>query len=175
MTRKITTVGGIERHPTLQSGLLDTDDRLSACPFCGTVAGFREQQQMLRAECSNTSCGVATPYHYRTRELAIEAWNRRKEGSSARKIDKVLLYPITFLEWNLREGVDQIQPNDIASYSYPEGSRERYTDAGWEKAMRRGFAVSEFYVEVDPALAHHAAGCVRRYGAIGDSDCGCRR
>lgn len=124
MTRKITTVGGIERHPTLQSGLLDTDDRLSACPFCGTVAGFREQQQMLRAECSNTSCGVATPYHYRTRELAIEAWNRRKEGGSA---------------------------------------------------MRRGFAVSEFYVEVDPALAHHAAGCVRRYGAIGDSDCGCRR
>jgi hypothetical protein len=75
--RKVTTVGGIERHPTLQSGLLDTDERLSVCPFCGATAGLREQYQMLRAECSNTSCGVATPYHYRTRELAIEAWNRR--------------------------------------------------------------------------------------------------
>lgn len=79
MTRKITTVGGIERHPTLQSDLLDTDDRLLPCPFCGTVAGIRDMYQMFRAECSNTSCGVATPYHYRMRELAIEAWNRRAE------------------------------------------------------------------------------------------------
>lgn len=75
---KITTVAGIERHPLLQSGLLDTSDLLMNCPFCGHVSGFRDGvKPYLRAECSNTSCGVATPFHYKTREDAATAWNRR--------------------------------------------------------------------------------------------------
>ncbi len=76
---KVTTVAGIERHPTLQSGLLDTSDLLHRCKHCGHVAGFRQSRELpayLRAECSNTSCAIATPFHYKTRESAAAAWNR---------------------------------------------------------------------------------------------------
>jgi hypothetical protein len=87
--RKITTVGGIEMFPTQMGrpGIMDTSPDLLACPFCGHQAGYRgpvhlqagfnTSDEWIRAECSNTSCGVATPYHYRTREAARDAWNRR--------------------------------------------------------------------------------------------------
>lgn len=74
----VTNVDGIERHPTLQSGLLDTSIDLRHCRMCGSVCGFRENGLgYLRAECANTSCGIATPYHYKTREDAAYAWNRK--------------------------------------------------------------------------------------------------
>lgn len=83
--RQITTVTGIEcmgfqgRHP---SGL-DSDNRLSKCPFCGSIAAVRLKDKTghdafrMSVECVNTSCGVKIPEHYATREAAIEAWNRR--------------------------------------------------------------------------------------------------
>lgn len=79
---KITTVGGLEMHPLLRDRPLDTDPlTLSPCPFCGHQAAYEDrgllQLMRRRVVCSNTSCGVATPWHYATRERAAEAWNRR--------------------------------------------------------------------------------------------------
>jgi hypothetical protein len=34
----------------------------------------------------------------------------------------------------------RIQPEDIASYAYPPGRRERYTEAGLKKAQSLGIA-----------------------------------
>lgn len=76
----ITKVDGIERNLIMQHGLLDTSVELQRCPFCGSPAGYRvdpQHRDFLRAECSNTSCGIATPYHYKTREDAAYAWNRK--------------------------------------------------------------------------------------------------
>ena len=87
--RNMTTVGGIERHSIPQTNLLDTDPVLQACPFCGSDAGYRGPVPVrgfghaLRAECSNTSCGIATPFHHRSRRQAAEAWNRRSQGTKA--------------------------------------------------------------------------------------------
>jgi hypothetical protein len=55
------------------------------------------------------------------------------------------LYPITLTEMNLEFGVDVIGPADVADYAWPSGCRCRYTDAGWAKARRRGFALLSFY------------------------------
>ena len=85
---KVTTVGGLERHPTMQSGLLDTSIDLARCPMCGSEVGYRtdtQQPHYLRAECANTSCGVATPFHYKSREDAAYAWNRRP-GMPAKRV-----------------------------------------------------------------------------------------
>lgn len=74
----LTTVAGLERFPTLQGNLLDTSVELRRCPMCDSVAGFRANPHGdIRAECSNTSCAIQTPYHYRTRETAAYAWNRQ--------------------------------------------------------------------------------------------------
>jgi hypothetical protein len=89
-----------------------------------------------------------------------------------------LLWPLTFQERNIAEGVDQIEPEDIASYAYPEGEQQRYKDSGWRKAWRRGFAIIRLdRITVDPTLAWHDTGCVKRYGAVGDGDnqCQCER
>jgi hypothetical protein len=53
-------------------------------------------------------------------------------------------WPHSFAELDL-EGGNGIKPEDIASYAYPPGRRDRYTDAGWEKAKRLG--VAELSVE----------------------------
>lgn len=75
---KITTVAGLERFPTLKHNLLDQSAELRRCPMCDSVAGFRpDNHGYIRAECANTSCGIATPFHYRNREDAKYAWNRR--------------------------------------------------------------------------------------------------
>jgi len=80
--RRITTVDGIQmynHHPRL-----DVCDELSRCPFCGYEAGYDTTDliacapgRWIKVECINSSCGVATPFHYRTRETARDAWNRR--------------------------------------------------------------------------------------------------
>ena len=76
-------VAGIEMNPNkMGRGTLDTSDALDPCNRCGAPAGFRPvaagpHPGLLRAECSNTSCAIATPYHYRTREDAAYAWNRK--------------------------------------------------------------------------------------------------
>lgn len=76
---KVTTVAGIEGFLKVQHGLLDTSAMLSRCKHCGHEAGFRGDPRdgLLRVECANTSCGIATPFHYRTREAAAVAWNRQ--------------------------------------------------------------------------------------------------
>lgn len=84
---EITTVGGIETFQPRPSGL-DTDPALKHCPFCGSIAAVRVAERShwwtktprewpFSIECANGSCGVMTPQHYSTRELAIAAWNRR--------------------------------------------------------------------------------------------------
>lgn len=88
--RNITYVDGIEcmgwmgRWP---SGLETLPDVLSLCPFCGHEAAITTQMTGRtnwphKVMCSNTSCAVSTPQHYQTRELAIEAWNRRNNQLS---------------------------------------------------------------------------------------------
>lgn len=42
------------------------------------------------------------------------------------------LWPQTWLEMDLERGRG-LKPEDFADYSYPQGSRERYTDEGWRK------------------------------------------
>lgn len=51
----------------------------------------------------------------------------------------------SFAELNLAE-VDpalRMRPEDIASYAYPPGRRERYTESGWKKAKEIGLAPYE--------------------------------
>lgn len=87
----IAKVTGLERFATAQALLLDTDVCLDSCRHCGSPAGFREDgvaslyhTVMLRVGCSNGSCAIATPFHYRTREDAAYAWNR-KPGDPAKR------------------------------------------------------------------------------------------
>jgi hypothetical protein len=79
----ITRVDGLEMFAKMRHGpFVDTSTALRPCPFCGSEAGYREdaRDKHLRVECSNTSCGVATPYHYKTRAWALKAWNRTPEN-----------------------------------------------------------------------------------------------
>jgi hypothetical protein len=79
----ITRVDGLEMFAKFRHGpFIDTDPMLDRCRHCGSEAGYREHEydKLLRVECSNTSCGIATPYHYKTRELALKAWNRTPEN-----------------------------------------------------------------------------------------------
>jgi hypothetical protein len=49
-------------------------------------------------------------------------------------------WPLTFAG-EINPGGDlRILPEDIESYAYPPGRRERYTEAGWEKAKKIGIA-----------------------------------
>jgi hypothetical protein len=50
------------------------------------------------------------------------------------------MYPTTFAEQNLAGDI-HIRPEDIASYAHAPGRRERYTFAGWGKAVDLGIAV----------------------------------
>jgi Lar family restriction alleviation protein len=83
--RKITTVGGLEMFRWGNSHLYRVEGlALLPCPFCGDEAGFRKDKQRhhppefpYAVECSQTSCGVRTPFHYKTEAAAAEAWNRR--------------------------------------------------------------------------------------------------
>lgn len=80
----VTRVDGLEMFAKFRHGpFIDTDRQLRSCPFCGSEAGYREdpRDKFLRVECSNTSCGIATPYHYKTRDLALKAWNRTPSQS----------------------------------------------------------------------------------------------
>jgi hypothetical protein len=47
-----------------------------------------------------------------------------------------------YLYFSERE-VARLQTADIASFAFPHGSRERYTDAGWEKMKAAGIAVEK--------------------------------
>lgn len=85
--RKITTVGGLEMTAIDHRGTIDEDRTLSLCPFCGHTAGFYDSSDAadrfpIGVVCTNTSCGVKTPQHYQTRELAAAAWNRRTSNAS---------------------------------------------------------------------------------------------
>jgi Lar family restriction alleviation protein len=87
---KVTTVGGLEMFAVMRKVRLYQPDDISLkpCPFCGKEGALhRESQQghdryIYSAECSNTSCGVRTPVHYRTEEDAAAAWNRRAGSAS---------------------------------------------------------------------------------------------
>lgn len=73
-------VTGIERFAINRGGQLDTSVELDRCRHCGESAGYRDDPQdyrYMRVECSNTSCGIATPFHYSSRRTAAYAWNRR--------------------------------------------------------------------------------------------------
>ncbi len=85
----VTKVAGLEMHAVFHPHEIDTaPDMLKDCPFCGATAGFTDGNRRglpmkggdaytVAAGCSNTSCGIRTPEHYKTREDAAYAWNRR--------------------------------------------------------------------------------------------------
>ena len=80
---KVTTVGGLEMYATMHPHPLDTSDQLRRCPFCGHEAAFTDGMKRgqsdnytVGVQCSNTSCGIRTPEHYKDRESAAVAWNR---------------------------------------------------------------------------------------------------
>lgn len=62
----------------------DTDPAtLVNCNRCGHEAMYVEPGHRyhmgdsgIHVECSNTSCGLRIPAHYKTREAAAKAWNR---------------------------------------------------------------------------------------------------
>lgn len=88
----VTVVNGVERFATPYPAGLEGDVALLRCPFCNDQAGYRQQASLgdpfvFRVECSNTSCMVATPYHYKTRDTAKAAWNRRAPGAYGIKGD----------------------------------------------------------------------------------------
>lgn len=81
---KVASVEGIEMFAKVHFHELDTDASLSRCPFCGHEAAFNDGERRgqndnytVAVVCSNTSCGVRTPQHYKTRKAAAIAWNRR--------------------------------------------------------------------------------------------------
>jgi Restriction alleviation protein Lar len=86
--RQLDTVAGLEMFVNkIGAGTsgIDTAAELSSCPFCGHAAGYYESthagdKHPLGVVCTNTSCGVKTPQHYQSRELAAAAWNRRFHG-----------------------------------------------------------------------------------------------
>lgn len=88
----VTTVSGLEMFANrFGRGELDTHPMLDHCKQCGHEAGFTDGQRRgqsdnytVGVECSNTSCGIRTPEHYRTREDAAYAWNR-KPGDPAKR------------------------------------------------------------------------------------------
>jgi len=68
-----------------------------------------------------------------------------------------------------------IEPVDIASYAWPPGERQRYTEAGWEKAITLGIArITREQLLADPTLCERLAGIVvdpelaKKYPIVGD-------
>lgn len=80
-----------------------------------------------------------------------------------------LMYPPSFLELDLERGCGMVS-EDIVSYAYPPGRRERYTENGWGKYQ---LLVSD--LSVHPALDFHDRGCVNRYGAQSNTPCECEK
>jgi Lar family restriction alleviation protein len=84
---KVTTVGGLEQFVGNKGkGSLYTAPPgvLSQCPFCGHEAAFKRSRDptvpephVFSVHCSNTSCGIHTPEHYKSEADAAQAWNRR--------------------------------------------------------------------------------------------------
>jgi hypothetical protein len=76
------TVAGLEMFIHRPSGL-DQSVELNRCKHCGHLAGFRDEGKRghdsfsVSVECTNTSCGIKTPQHYKDRESAAKAWNRK--------------------------------------------------------------------------------------------------
>ena len=56
---------------------------LKPCPFCGmTVMAYREHPKLgIAVQCQRFECNVMTRY-FQTKELAIEAWNRRANNEN---------------------------------------------------------------------------------------------
>lgn len=80
----ITRVDGLEMFANNHYHEMDTSKLLLPCPFCGSPGAFTDGNRCgqsdhytVSAACSNTSCGVRTPTHYRNREDAAKGWNRR--------------------------------------------------------------------------------------------------
>lgn len=56
------------------------------------------------------------------------------------------LYPMALWTENNPsiDPAERIGPEDIESYAYPPGERRRYTNAGWDKALKLGIAVRRY-------------------------------
>ena len=82
----VATVVGLEMTCLDHRGTIDEDRTLARCPFCDHTAGFydstdRGDKFPIGVVCTNTSCGIKTPQHYRDRQTAALAWNRRTSTS----------------------------------------------------------------------------------------------
>lgn len=91
------TVAGIEQFAKYRVPWGDTSDTLARCKTCGHEAAFREPEHrgyehaMISVECSNTSCGMKTPPHYKTRVEAAKAWNRKATDTKDVQVDTASL------------------------------------------------------------------------------------
>lgn len=82
---RATTVDGLEQFCIMRKWTGDTDPAtLIDCNRCGHEAMYVEPGHRyhmgnggVHVECSNTSCGLRIPAHYKTREDAAKAWNRK--------------------------------------------------------------------------------------------------
>lgn len=79
-----TTVAGLEMFAVPHPHPLDTADELLRCPCCAYPGAYNDGMRRgmndnytVAVHCSNTSCGLHTPEHYKTRADAARAWNRR--------------------------------------------------------------------------------------------------
>lgn len=92
---QIKTVGGLEQfvgHKYNKSGIDTAPEVLLPCPFCGHEAGFKEGPRHtddrgfnISVWCYNGACSVHTPEHYKDRESAAVAWNRRDPNAAPHK------------------------------------------------------------------------------------------
>lgn len=83
---KVATVGGLEMFPVGGKTLHLDQPRpgvLKDCKHCGHPAAFYNGPKRgasdnftVGVQCTNTSCGIRTPEHYRDEESAAVAWNR---------------------------------------------------------------------------------------------------
>lgn len=66
----------------LKERLKNDTQLLKPCPFCGmTAMSYREHSKLgVAIECGSLECSAMTRY-FPTKELAIEAWNRRAENA----------------------------------------------------------------------------------------------
>jgi hypothetical protein len=84
---QVTSVGGIEKFPMIKPDVVYGVEYavvLSVCPFCGHPAVYCTDRRptpvsafQYAVRCSNNSCAVQTPFHYRDKDSARAAWNRR--------------------------------------------------------------------------------------------------
>lgn len=143
---------------TNQYDIRDLDYLMNRYPNIGRgLQAAKEEIEQLRgllkaAKCPNGGCDGEGHIAHDTGEMIDWEpcqWCHEREEATRSPVEPTpattnapdaLQYPTTFAEQNISGDV-HIRPEDIASYAYPEGERQRYTFAGWGKAIYLGIAI----------------------------------